>query len=46
MCRATEETLFVRGKYNMIDVVDARNLKYISTLDTKNCGVFSSITNH
>jgi hypothetical protein len=46
MCRATEDTLFVRSKYNMLDVVDAHSLRYLTTLDTKKCGVFSSITNH
>lgn len=30
----------------MIDVVNAHSLTYMSSLDTKNCGVFSSITNH
>ena len=44
MCRAAKDFLFVRGKYNMIDVIDARTLKYSQTLDTKGCGVFSSIT--
>lgn len=38
--------MFVRGKYNMLDVVNAHNLAYITTLDTKKCGVFSSLTNH
>lgn len=46
MSRATEDTLFVRGKYNSLDVVHAHTLRHITTLDTKKCGVFSSITNH
>ena len=30
----------------MLDVVNAQTLACITTLDTKKCGVFSSITNH
>ena len=30
----------------MLDVVNARTLVFVATLDTRNCGVFSSITNH
>lgn len=44
MSRATEKLLFVRGKYNLLDVIDARSLKYVQTLDTKGFGIFSSIT--
>ena len=29
MSRATEKLLFVRGKYNMLDVIDAQTLKYV-----------------
>ena len=46
MSRATEDALFVRGTYNSLDVVHAHTLRHITTLDTKKCGVFSSITNH
>lgn len=46
MCRATDDFLFIRGKYNMIDIVNAHTLQFHASLNTKSCGVFSSITNH
>lgn len=46
MSRATQDTLFVRGKYNLLDVINVHTLRHITTLDTKKCGVFSSVTNH
>lgn len=36
MCRATENTLFVRGKHNVLDVIDVETFNYVTTLDTKN----------
>ena len=46
MSRVTQDTLFVRGKHNMLDVINAHTLEWIVTLDARKCGVFSSLTNH
>jgi hypothetical protein len=37
------ECLFVRGKYNSMDVVAVDDLSYIKSIDTSGCGVFSAI---
>jgi len=36
--------LLLRGKNQLIDVLDSRTLKQVQTLDTKGHGVFSSLT--
>ena len=38
-----ENVLFVRGKYNSMDVVSVDNLNYIKSIDTSGCGVFSAL---
>lgn len=35
--------MFVRGKYNSMDIINADNLNYIKSIDTSGCGVFSAI---
>jgi hypothetical protein len=35
--------MFVRGKYNSMDVVNSANLAYIKSIDTSGCGVFSAV---
>ena len=37
------DVLFVRGKYNSMDVVNVDDLSYIKTIDTSGCGVFSAL---
>jgi len=44
MKELSKEYLITRGKYNMLDVLEIGTLKYVKTLDTKGCGVFSSIS--
>ena len=44
MSRVTQDLLFVRSKYNLLDLVDSRTLKYVQSIDTKGYGIFSSIT--
>ena len=37
------DALFVRGKYNSMDVVSIGNLDYLKSIDTSGCGVFSTL---
>lgn len=38
-----QHALFVRGKYNSMDVVSIEDLSYIKSIDTSGCGVFSAL---
>jgi hypothetical protein len=44
MSRITRDLLFVRSKYNLLDLIDSRTMRYVQSIDTKGYGIFSSIT--
>ena len=42
LVQISTDYIFVRGKYQMMDIINAKNLQYVKTIETQGHGVFSA----